>query len=157
MARHTQAHLNRTIKKDQAWALKERTFHQMEYYMGAKLIEIGVNPKSAIYRWSVKRKNGSQIWTYSAYWGESKERLLSGEQPLTGIELIDCARANAYQGVETAAKLCGYGEELSSFQQALKEASQQMGLEIESLLDLRGEPAMGRRGIDYSPDTSSSL
>ena len=60
MTKHTQAQLTRTVDINQPTALKQRTFNQMEYYMGAKLIEIGVDPKSAVYRWSVERKSNQQ-------------------------------------------------------------------------------------------------
>jgi len=43
---------------------------------------------------------------------------------LQGTELVDCARANAKQGIETAARQCGYGE-LNTFAQELKQAWQQ--------------------------------
>jgi hypothetical protein len=79
MAKHTQAHMSRSIEKAIPPALKERTKSQMEYYMGAKLIEIGINPKSAIYRWAVETKGNNEVWTYSAYWGDSKERVLAEE------------------------------------------------------------------------------
>lgn len=79
MAKHTQAHMSRTVDKNQPPALKERTKTQMEYYMGAKLIEIGINPKSAIYRWSIETKGSNEVWTYSAYWGESKDKVLAEE------------------------------------------------------------------------------
>lgn len=134
MTKHTQAHLTRTIELSQPTALKQRTFQQMEYYMGAKLIEIGVDPKSAVYRWSVSRKHNQQTWTINAYWGESKENL--SHQPLTGTDLIDCARANAEHGIKITASLCGYGEDISSFQQALNQAGDHMGLDIETLNDL---------------------
>ncbi len=80
MAKHTQAHLPRTIDKKLPPPLKERTRQQMEYYMGAKLIEIGVEPKSAIYRWSIEDKGTQETWTYSAYWGDSKDKILQAEQ-----------------------------------------------------------------------------
>ncbi len=80
MARPTQAHMSRTISKYRSEAAKDLTKQQMEYYMGAKLIEVGVNPKSAIYRWSKETKGNDEIWTYSAYWGDSKEKLLQQEQ-----------------------------------------------------------------------------
>ncbi|MDJ0695677.1 hypothetical protein [Mastigocoleus sp. MO_188.B34] len=157
MTKHTQAQLTRTVDINQPTALKQRTFNQMEYYMGAKLIEIGVDPKSAVYRWSVERKNNQQIWTIKAYWGESKENL--SNQPLTGTNLIDCARANAEHGIKMTADLCGYGEDISSFQQALKLAGNKMGLEIETLSDLiaYSQNLRVRDGIDVAPDTSSSL
>ncbi len=155
MTKHTQAHLTRTLKAKEPSAVLEKTQSQMEYYMGAKLIEMGVEPKSAIYRWSVSNQDDEKIWTLSAYWDKDKEKLLSGEMALTGIDLIDCARANAASGPETAAKLCGYGEDVSAFQEALQQASSQMGLHIESLNELIR--AQRNKGIDVAPDSNSSL
>ncbi|EDX75656.1 hypothetical protein MC7420_6311 [Coleofasciculus chthonoplastes PCC 7420] len=80
MPKPTQAHMSRTISKSQPSGAKDMTKRQMEYYMGAKLIEVGVNPKSAIYRWSVEDKGSREVWTYSAYWSDSKEELLQKEQ-----------------------------------------------------------------------------
>ena len=34
-------------------------------------------------------------------------------QPLHDIELVNCARANANQGIETAAYQCGYGDNIN--------------------------------------------
>lgn len=79
MAKHTQAHMSKTIEKYRSEAAKEMAKKQMEYYMGAKLIEIGVEPKSAIYRWTLEEKGSSEVWTYSAYWGDSKEKVLREE------------------------------------------------------------------------------
>ncbi|HEY9634354.1 MAG TPA: hypothetical protein V6D14_13150 [Coleofasciculaceae cyanobacterium] len=80
MAKPTQAHMSKTINKNQPEAVKDMTKRQMEYYMGAKLIEVGVNPSSAIYRWSLETKGNNEVWTYSAYWSDSKEQLLKQEQ-----------------------------------------------------------------------------
>jgi hypothetical protein len=52
---------------------------------------------------------------------------------LVGVDLIDCARANAEHGLQVAAQQCGYGEDLDGFHQALTEAGQHMGIDIESL------------------------
>ncbi|HAC64873.1 MAG TPA: hypothetical protein DCF68_15415 [Cyanothece sp. UBA12306] len=159
MAKPTQAHLSRTLKRNEYQAIKQRTKDQMEYYMGAKLIEVGVNPKSAIYRWSLEIKNNQEIWTYSAYWGDSKEQLLSGKMPLTGTELIDCARANAAQGLEITAQLCGYQNDINQFQEALQEAGNKTGITIESLGDLLTKTQNNRRqkGHEVAPDSLSSL
>ena len=159
MAKHTQAHLTRTVNKNQPSKLLEQTKSQMKYYIGAKLIEMGIKPQSAIYRWSVSTQEEEHIWTLSAYWGEDKEKLLSGQLPLTGIDLIDCARANAASGLETTTKLCGYGEDINGFQAALKQAGLQMGLKIESLSDLLSKKphTMGDKGVNVAPDTNSSL
>ncbi|WP_088890153.1 hypothetical protein [Leptolyngbya ohadii] len=80
MAKHTQAHLSRTIEKSKPNSVRDMTKRQMEYYMGAKLIEIGIDPKLATFRWSVEEKGISEVWTYSAYWGDSMEKLLQEEQ-----------------------------------------------------------------------------
>jgi hypothetical protein len=79
MARPTQAHLPRKIKKSLG-GLPFSVKRDMEYYMGAKLIEVGVNPKSAIYRWSAKAEGDYEVWTYSAYWADSKDQILQEEQ-----------------------------------------------------------------------------
>ncbi|MEM9162879.1 MAG: hypothetical protein AAGC54_07400 [Cyanobacteria bacterium P01_F01_bin.4] len=75
MAKPTQAHITKMIPKGQSEFFKQRTFTQTEYYMGAKLIEVGVNPKIAIYRWTREDKGAKEAWTYSAYWGESREKV----------------------------------------------------------------------------------
>jgi hypothetical protein len=80
MAKHTQAHMSRKVDQNQSAFFREQTKRQMEYYMGAKLIEIGVNPQSAIYRWSEENQGNQKVLTYSAYWGDSKERILEQEQ-----------------------------------------------------------------------------
>ncbi|NEQ30456.1 MAG: hypothetical protein F6K04_05570 [Leptolyngbya sp. SIO4C5] len=80
MAKHTQAHMSRSIPKAQSEFLKQRTLKQMEYYMGAKLIEVGVDPKSAIYRWETEDKGSNEEWTYSAYWDESRAEIEQAEQ-----------------------------------------------------------------------------
>ncbi len=72
--------MSKTINKYKNDAWKDMTRQQMEYYMGAKLLEIGVDPKAAIYRWSKEDKGNNELWTYSAYWGDSKEQLLQKEQ-----------------------------------------------------------------------------
>ncbi len=82
MAKHTQAHLTRKVEKYKPSALKDMTRRQMEYYMGAKLLEIGVDPKSAIYCWSTEIQGNNEVITYSAYWGDSKATLLQQEQGL---------------------------------------------------------------------------
>lgn len=80
MAKHTQAHLTRTVARSKPPSVKDMTKRQMEYYMGAKLIEIGVNPQAATYRWAVEIKGNNEVYTYSAYWGDSKDKLLREEQ-----------------------------------------------------------------------------
>ncbi len=79
--------------------------------------------------------------------------------PLQGTELIDCAKANAKQGLSIAAKQCGYGERIEDFQQNLKQACQKIGVEIEQLRDLITDRQLAteERGIEIAPETKSKL
>ena len=84
---------------------------------------------------------------------------MAASSKLQGLELIDCAKANAKQGIETAAQLCGYQTDLSRFQQQLQQACQQIGVEVSELSDLiTDHPAVGQApGIEIAPDTASEL
>ena len=78
--KHTQAHLSRAIPQGQSEFFKRRTRESMEYYMGAKLIEVGVNPKDTIYRWSSEIKGTKEVLSIHAYWGESRQKVEAEEQ-----------------------------------------------------------------------------
>ncbi|MCU0523826.1 MAG: hypothetical protein MUF72_03265 [Elainella sp. Prado103] len=84
---------------------------------------------------------------------------MAAGNPLTGIELVNCAKANAKQGIATATHLCGYGADFSRFQQALHHACQQMGIEISELRDLitDQQTVIQQGGIEIAPDTPSEL
>ncbi len=84
---------------------------------------------------------------------------MTSAKPLEGLDLIDCAKANASLGIDNAARHCGYGENLSAFEQALKEAGQKMGIEINTLSDLITDQQLIKkhRGIEVSPDSPSNL
>ncbi|NJN88007.1 MAG: hypothetical protein HC881_19090 [Leptolyngbyaceae cyanobacterium SL_7_1] len=78
--------------------------------------------------------------------------------PLHGAELIDCARANGKQGIEVAADLCGYGNNLAKFEQALTTACEEMGIEFNAFTDLLKTPDDRRAlGLEIAPDTPSQL
>lgn len=62
---------------------------------------------------------------------------MTASKPLTGVILVDCAKANAAQGIEVTALQCGYGSDLEGFLNALQSAGEEMGVEIEELKDLR--------------------
>lgn len=80
MAKPTQAHITKVIPKNESAFVRDRTLKQAEYYMGAKLLEVGVNPnKGVLYRWTTVDKGKDEEWTYSAYWGESREKLEAEE------------------------------------------------------------------------------
>lgn len=84
---------------------------------------------------------------------------MASPTPLKGIELVDCAKANAAQGAMVAAELCGYGQDVARFQQELHQACQQMGIEISELSDLVTDQQVVRlnRGIEIAPDSSADL
>ena len=84
---------------------------------------------------------------------------MASSQPLKGIELIDCAKANAPQGIATAAQLCGYGSDLNKFDRELKQACQNIGVEVKELSDLITDQQMVQSGmgIEVAPDTPSEL
>ena len=84
---------------------------------------------------------------------------MSASQPLQGLELIDCAKANAKQGVDVAAELCGYGKDTARFYQALQQAGDQTGIHIAELSDLITEQQtiLQEGGIEVAPDTPADL
>jgi hypothetical protein len=84
---------------------------------------------------------------------------MTAAQPLKGIALIDCARANAQQGIDTAARLCGYGRDLHTFSRELSQACQDIGVHIHALTDLITDQQRitQEKGVEIAPDTPSKL
>lgn len=85
---------------------------------------------------------------------------MASPTPLQGTELVDCARANAKQGIETAALQCGYGGDLNTFAQQLKQACEQMNLQVKELSQLITDQEMLLElgsGEVVAPDTASEL
>ena len=136
MPKPTQAHLERTINRNDPIEDRQKTLNQMHYYMGAKLVEVRVDPQKVMYRWSVEDSDELQIFTLSAFWGDSRKKILSGENPLKGEELVNCAKANASAGVKQAATLCGFASDIEGFRSSLREAIEQSELSEESFQKL---------------------
>jgi len=65
---------------------------------------------------------------------------MASSAPLKGTDLVDCAKANAKQGIETAAFLCGYGTDLDTFRQELSNACEEMNLQVSELQELITAP-----------------
>jgi hypothetical protein len=84
---------------------------------------------------------------------------MSSSEPLRGLELVDCAKANAKQGIDTATELCGYGTNTVQFRQELQQACDQMGVKITELSDLitDQQSVLQAGGIEVAPDTPSEL
>ncbi|MGD1899343.1 MAG: hypothetical protein ACFB16_20650 [Phormidesmis sp.] len=84
---------------------------------------------------------------------------MAANQPLTGIALIDCAKANATQGIAEATRLCGYAEDISGFQQALKKAGEDMGVTLTELDDLITDQSIAKHNnvLEVAPDSPQNL
>lgn len=84
---------------------------------------------------------------------------MASPTPLIGLELVDCARANAKQGIETAAQLCGYGEDINAFSRELKLACDDMGVTVNELSDLITDQdnLINTEGEIVAPETSTQL
>lgn len=84
---------------------------------------------------------------------------MAANQPLTGIALIDCAKANAPQGVEVAARLCGYDTNIAGFQTALKEAGKDMGITLTEVEDLITDQYIAKHNnvLEVAPDSPENL
>jgi hypothetical protein len=84
---------------------------------------------------------------------------MASQNKLHGIELIDCAKANAKQGIETATELCGYGQNINAFQAELKKACQDIGVEIHELTDLitTQQTLRQKGGFDIAPESPTEL
>ncbi|EHC09355.1 hypothetical protein FJSC11DRAFT_3992 [Fischerella thermalis JSC-11] len=85
---------------------------------------------------------------------------MSSQTRLHGTELVDCARANAKQGIETAAYQCVYGDDLNTFAQELRKACEEMNLQAKELTDLIIDQDMMLNlgeGEIVAPDSDSQL
>lgn len=80
-------------------------------------------------------------------------------KPLQGIELIDCAKANAKQGVDAAASQCGYQGDTQAFTTNLKQACQARGIEIQQLSDLITDQQIRREygEVEIAPESETEL
>ncbi|MBW4574808.1 MAG: hypothetical protein KME08_05930 [Aphanothece sp. CMT-3BRIN-NPC111] len=84
---------------------------------------------------------------------------MASPTPLKDTELIDCAKANAKQGVETAAHLCGYGQDIATFKHELKKACDRIGVQFNEMSDLITDQQniISSGGFEVAPDTPSEL
>lgn len=84
---------------------------------------------------------------------------MASSTPLIGTDLIDCAKANAKQGIETAAYLCGYGKNLDNFKQNLVQACDDIGVKVYELSDLITDQQTVKEsgGLEIAPETPSDL
>jgi len=72
---------------------------------------------------------------------------MAANQPLTSIALVDCAKANATQGLAVAARLCGYDNKIADFQTALKKAGEEMGVTVTEIEDLITDQSIAKSPV----------
>ena len=78
--------------------------------------------------------------------------------PLHGTELVDCAQANAKQGISVAAQQCGYHDNIETFQRELTDALEHIGVKNKDFDDLLKTVVVRPEiGIKIAPDTSTEL
>lgn len=83
---------------------------------------------------------------------------MTSPTPLEGVVLVDCAKANAKYGIDTAAEQCGYGNDVAAFETALKKACQAMGITLKDFAALSEDSEIQRpSGIEVAPDTAADL
>ena len=82
---------------------------------------------------------------------------MASEKPLSGAELIDCARANIAEGIEVTAKRCGYGNDIAAFQRELHKAGQSLGLDISEFRDLNPNLKIDTPGIEIAPESTTQF
>ena len=82
---------------------------------------------------------------------------MTSSQPLHGIELLDCAQANAKSGLSIATEQCGYGKDIEAFNKELQKAAREKGLHISNLKDLILEISQIEREKVFSPDTPGRI
>lgn len=81
---------------------------------------------------------------------------MAPNEKLNGVILIDCAKANASQGLSEAAYQCGYGQNTDEFLEALTQACKNAGIYFKSLEDLVEAQSLHQKpGVEIAPDTPS--
>lgn len=84
---------------------------------------------------------------------------MTSPEPLHANELIDCARANAEKEIETVAQRCGYGQDITKFEEELKKAYNSIGIEIAGFQEVRQhkQESKQEQGIEVAPETPTQL
>ncbi|MEM7757636.1 MAG: hypothetical protein AAF298_05895 [Cyanobacteria bacterium P01_A01_bin.40] len=82
---------------------------------------------------------------------------MTSPKPLHGIDLVDCAQANAKSGLSIAAQQCGYGNNIEAFQQELQQASNKIGIHIDNLNELILENQKIEQKQNFAPDSSGRI
>ena len=78
---------------------------------------------------------------------------------LSGTDLIDCAQANAKEGIVMAAQQCGYNDDIDTFQHELTVALEHIGIKNKDFEDLLKTVKINPEvvGDDIAPLTSTDV
>lgn len=83
---------------------------------------------------------------------------MTSQVPLYGTDLIDCAQANANQGIKLAAQQCGYRDDITAFERELTVATAHIGVKINGFQDLiKITETRQEHGIEIAPDSDTKL
>jgi hypothetical protein len=82
---------------------------------------------------------------------------MSNPTKLVGIELVDCAKANAREGMAVACQRCGYGDNHPTFEAELRKACEAMGVKLDDFTDLLEDPNQEKLGVEFAPESLGQL
>jgi hypothetical protein len=82
---------------------------------------------------------------------------MAASKPLVGLDLVDCARANAREGMEVACQNCGYGQDYAEFETKLRQACEDMGIHLSDFTDLLDDPQKEKLGVEFAPESPTQL
>ena len=77
---------------------------------------------------------------------------------LSGTELINCAQANAKEGIVMATHQCGYDNDIDTFQRELIVALEQIGIKNKDFEDLLKTVKINPElGAEIAPETATEV
>jgi hypothetical protein len=86
-----------------------------------------------------------------------RRKNMSASMPLVGLELVDCARANAREGKAIACQQCGYEQDQAHFETELRRACEEMGIHLTDFTDLLDEPQKEKLRVEFAPESPTQL
>jgi hypothetical protein len=83
---------------------------------------------------------------------------MASPTPLHGTDLIDCAQANAKEGINMAAQQCGYRNDIDAFQRELIVALEHIGIKNKDFEDLLKTVKINPElGAEIAPETATEV
>jgi hypothetical protein len=85
------------------------------------------------------------------------EKTMAASKPLVGLELVDCARANAREGSALACQQCGYERDQARFETELRKACEDMGIHLSDFTDLLDESQKEKLSVEFAPESPTQF